>query len=261
MSSNFPLFKRADSGMLNKILKLFTPEKISEEIKEFQDETKGKSLADTISFLPKFISREWEENVEKEITPSQAAKLGPELEKKYKQVIKSEFMDTTPHGKPIKLTRLEVVPASLEESRNFYREVLRRIGAPPTEENLLFMEAWRHSEGGRAAFNPFNTTRKSKEPGYSNYAKAGEKNFPSKEAGIQATVDTLNKGIYRHIVAALKKGDSAKEVALALSRPDAATGLQWGTKDLVYRVLNGKGFPRKPIYYLPENDSKSNPNA
>ena len=39
----------------------------------------------------------------------------------------------------------------------FYKSILKGIGAPISDENMKFFYAWRQAEGGKAKNNPFNT--------------------------------------------------------------------------------------------------------
>ena len=112
------------------------------------------------------------------------------------------------------------------------------------------MYAWRQAEGGEAKNNPFNTTWELpgstfynclKKDDYGN-CKSGVRNYQSEEDGINATVKTLSKGVYRGIVDSLKRGDSAKNTAEELRKSP------WGTGRLVNKVLDGyaAGYSPKP---------------
>lgn len=73
--------------------------------------------------------------------------------------------------------------------------LLKRLGAPATPNNLRFLNAWQAAEGGTARFNPFNTTLPMQ--GASAYNSVGVRNYASPEAGIDATLRTL-QGRYPH---------------------------------------------------------------
>lgn len=73
--------------------------------------------------------------------------------------------------------------------------------AQPTEATLGFLEAWHRAEGGSASFNWLNTTQPA--DGATNYNSVGVKNYPSYEAGIQATAVTLQNGFYPRTLAGL----------------------------------------------------------
>ncbi len=113
--------------------------------------------------------------------------------------------------------------------QQFYSELMGRISAPVEEVNSKACFAWQAAEGGSASWNPFNTTEPV--PGASNFNSVGVKNYPSEEAGIDATAQTLLNGRYGPILAAFRQGQSGLEVCRAV---DASP---WGTKDAeaVYR--------------------------
>jgi hypothetical protein len=52
------------------------------------------------------------------------------------------------------------LPNKTTSDDDFYKSVLKCIGAEPTKSNMLFLYAWRQAEGGGAKNNPFNTTQK-----------------------------------------------------------------------------------------------------
>ena len=110
--------------------------------------------------------------------------------------------------------------------------LLRRLGAPVNAENLKLLDAWSRAEGGRAKFNPLNTTQPAK--GATNLNKVGVKNYPSEAVGLDATYRTLTNGRYGPILASLRAGRPAVETA----RKIAAS--PWGTGSGVSRVLGDK---------------------
>jgi len=119
---------------------------------------------------------------------------------------------------------------NISSDDEFYKSILKCIGAEPTRENLLFMYAWRQAEGGNAKNNPFNITQKY--PGASDYNKVGVKNYQTEEDGIQATCKTLKNGKYDRVIQAFKNNSGLS----ALS--DAVTSSPWGTKSLLTRITN-----------------------
>lgn len=131
------------------------------------------------------------------------------------------------------------IPSGISDEA-FYKEILNGIGAPATRNNMLFLLAWRQAEGGKATFNPFNTTQKAK--GATNYNKVGVKNYISAEQGVNSTVKTILNGRYDNIINALKKDSSPMVTA------DALVASPWGTSDLIKRVISGyeAGYPPKP---------------
>ena len=120
----------------------------------------------------------------------------------------------------------------------FYKAVLTGIGAPITNNNLLYLYAWRQAEGGSAAFNPFNTTQKAL--GATNYNKVGVKNYTSAEQGISATVKTLLNGKYSGIISSLKADAEPSQTA------DALIASPWGTGELAKEVISGYESGAKP---------------
>jgi len=116
------------------------------------------------------------------------------------------------------------------------QELLGSLGAPSTPGNLQFLDAWSKAEGGGATNNPFNTTLGGVK-GASSYNPVGVQNYPTPQAGIQATLDTLRNGRYGGIVGALKQGGDPMAAAKAL------TASPWGTGSLVEKVLGGSPAP------------------
>jgi hypothetical protein len=111
----------------------------------------------------------------------------------------------------------------------FAHDFLARLGMPRSAENVRAIIAWQQAEGTRARFNPLATTQPW--PGATNFNSVGVKNFASYEDGLAANVDVIRNGRYENILAALRRGTSAEEVARAI-----ADG-PWGTGDLVLRIL------------------------
>jgi hypothetical protein len=127
---------------------------------------------------------------------------------------------------------------------DFYKSILKCLGAEPTKSNMLFMYAWRQAEGGGAKNNPFNTTQKME--GATNYNKIGVKNYRTPEDGIQATCKTLtngrNKYGYDKIIDGLKNDVGLSKLS------DAVVSSKWGTKDLLTRITKDyiAGISPKP---------------
>lgn len=112
------------------------------------------------------------------------------------------------------------------------QQILSKVGAPATPENVRYLNAWAQAEGGGASNNPFNTT----EGGHGatgSYNSVGVENYGSPQGGVQATADTLLNGKYGNILSALKSGRSAMADAQALAASP------WGTGSLVEKVLGG----------------------
>lgn len=124
------------------------------------------------------------------------------------------------------------LPDKTTSDDDFYKSVLKCLGAKPTKSNMLFMYAWRQAEGGGAKNNPFNTTQKME--GDTNYNKIGVKNYRTSEDGIQATCKTLINGRdkygYGKIIDGLKNDVGLSKLS------DAVVSSKWGTKDLLTRI-------------------------
>ena len=123
------------------------------------------------------------------------------------------------------------VPNKTTSDDEFYKRVLRCLGAKPTKGNMSFMYAWRQSEGGKASFNPFNTTKNM--PGATIYNSHKVKNYKSMEDGVKATCETLKLGYYQDIVNGLKNDVGLYE----LSRMEGLK--KWGTGQLLAKVADG----------------------
>lgn len=121
----------------------------------------------------------------------------------------------------------------------FYRAILVGIAAPVSENALTFLRAWRQAEGGKATYNPFNTTWK--KPGTTDYNSHGVKNYPDPATGLSATVKTLLSSSYSGIVDALRRGAPPSKAASALRASP------WGTGAGVERVLAAGRVAPPPI--------------
>jgi len=128
------------------------------------------------------------------------------------------------------------------EDKNFYSEVLKKIGAPVSKQNLLFFYAWRQAEGAKSTYNPFNTTHKKDGSTLWNCLKkkggkciAGVRNYKSKQDGIDATAETIKNGHYGCILDGLKSDKGATEIAACSSALKT-----WGTRDGIAKVLKTK---------------------
>jgi hypothetical protein len=127
------------------------------------------------------------------------------------------------------LANASTAPSGVDPAR-FSKDVLARIGAPVTEQNMAVMQAWIKAEGTKAQFNPLATVRKA--PGASNFNSVGVKNFVSYEQGVDTTVGAITNGLYDDVIAALRRGNDAYAVA------DAIAASPWGSGALVRKVLD-----------------------
>jgi hypothetical protein len=127
--------------------------------------------------------------------------------------------------KPFAVTTLKLFSAANPDDDAIYKEILTGIGAPITDNNLLFFYAWRNAEGGVAAWNPFNTTWTSGSTSCYN-STAGVKNYPDRATGIQATVKTLLLSYYSGLLADLRANTPSFQTATKHACTELAT---WGT--------------------------------
>lgn len=111
----------------------------------------------------------------------------------------------------------------------FYREILRGIGAPVKPNTMALIYAWRQAEGGRAAYNPFNTTHKM--TGSTDYNSVGVQNYATPTDGLRCTIKTLTNGKYDAVLKLLRAAAPPEEVAKAI------IASPWGTKGLLLNVL------------------------
>jgi hypothetical protein len=104
--------------------------------------------------------------------------------------------------------------------------VLVGIGVPtPNQPQLRFMQIWRQHEGGKAAWNPFNTTLNTSNSIPYNYVSV--RNYFSKEEGLRATINTLRDSRYSNVVNAIKNIKTEKDINNAIS---AVNSSPWGSK-------------------------------
>jgi hypothetical protein len=99
--------------------------------------------------------------------------------------------------------------------------------------------AWEQAEGGNAQYNPLNTTLNLGLPGETVYNSAGVQNYPSYQAGVTATVKTLEEPQYQSVIANLNSSSTAFDSSVRSS--------PWGTHDLTpaIRPIN-KTIATKP---------------
>lgn len=125
---------------------------------------------------------------------------------------------------------------------DFYKEILKRLGANETPEKIKFLKAWRQGEGGGARNNPFNTTRNIPGDADTKYNSAGVRNYPDAQTGLDATVATLSLSYYKEIVSLLRKDDvTARELG------HCASLKKWGTGNRVTKVLAMGNINPPPI--------------
>jgi hypothetical protein len=111
------------------------------------------------------------------------------------------------------------------------KDFLNKINMPVTSENMRLMVAWQKAEGTKARFNPLATTQGGF-AGSTKFNSVGVKNFATYQDGIDANAKVIRNGLYENVLAALRKGTSAEEVAQAIAASP------WGTGHLVEKVLS-----------------------
>lgn len=100
-------------------------------------------------------------------------------------------------------------------------QFLRQLELPVTSDNLVAILAWMHGEGTKAAWNPLATT----EPwaGATDFNSSKVKNYRTFVDGINATVATIRLSYYTKVISALRRGDDAPLVGVAI------IASPWGT--------------------------------
>jgi hypothetical protein len=127
------------------------------------------------------------------------------------------------------------------QDKDFYNKVLTKLGAPVSNQNLLFFYAWRQAEGAKSTYNPFNTTQPKEGSTLWNCLNkkggkcvGGVRNYKTKQDGIDATVKTITNGNYKCIVDGLKSDKGAAKIA------ECSDLKKWGTGGGITRVLKTK---------------------
>ena len=120
------------------------------------------------------------------------------------------------------------------DPKKWANDFLTKIGMPVTAENMRAVEAWQQAEGTAAKFNPLATTQGGY-AGSTNFNSVGVKNFVSYQDGIDANAKVIQNGLYPNILAALRKGNSALDVAIAIKNSP------WGSGALVEKIVRGQG--------------------
>jgi hypothetical protein len=113
---------------------------------------------------------------------------------------------------------------------DFYKNILKCIGAEPTRNNMLFMYAWRQAENTVASNNPFGSTQPWAGATVLKNSTAGVKNYKTPEDGVQATCQILKNGKYQQVIDGFKNDVGLTKLT------DAVVSSPWGTKDLLRTV-------------------------
>lgn len=126
------------------------------------------------------------------------------------------------------------------------QDVLKRVGAPVTPQNLKLLRQWQAQEGGwtnnDATYNPLNTTHG---PGRS-INSVGVKQFADYNTGMDMTAQTIMNGRYPNLVKGLRSGNPYQfDISGDLSTWVSGSR----TKGLSYaqRVTGGKGAVSRQI--------------
>jgi hypothetical protein len=99
----------------------------------------------------------------------------------------------------------------------FITAVLTALGAPATAANIASMKNWMAHEEPPSDWNHWNNPMNTTQPmsGSKSMNSVGVQSYPSITTGLQATVETLNNGLYGDIIARLKSGSGLKSGASA----------------------------------------------
>lgn len=124
----------------------------------------------------------------------------------------------------------------------FFADVLRGIGAPVNAGTLSVLRALALKESGppsknnmdSASWNPFNTTIPGP-PGTTKFNSIPVRNYPSRAAGVDATVRTLKQGYYKNVVKALQRSSPEAAIAALVASP-------WSGSNYGARKLRGGGY-------------------
>ena len=111
--------------------------------------------------------------------------------------------------------------ATPDETKQFYQKLFKYLGIPETQGNLLFVRAWAQIEGSertgsRPTYNPLSTTLPS--GATSSFNSDGVRNYPTLDAGVVATANTIKGKLYSKIYTELKKGIPDKATAISLAK-------------------------------------------
>jgi hypothetical protein len=108
------------------------------------------------------------------------------------------------------------------------RLLLSKLGAPACRDNVLSVVTWETAESTRAAFNPLATTLD--EAGSRRANPAGVRHYPTLDAGLLATVDTLTLGApgYTEVLDALRACAPAQITTAWINRSAWCSGCAQG---------------------------------
>jgi murein DD-endopeptidase MepM/ murein hydrolase activator NlpD len=111
------------------------------------------------------------------------------------------------------------------DQKNWAKTLLEKLHYPTSKANVEALTTWMAWEGGHwhnsDHYNPLNTTMPM--PGAISTNKEGVKSFTSWDQGYQATIKTLNNGLYGPVLKALSAGNNSRAVLKAVNHS------KWGT--------------------------------
>ena len=137
--------------------------------------------------------------------------------------------------------------------QDWAKTLLTKLGKPVTKDNITALTTWSAWEGGQwhnsAHYNPLNTTQGEK--GATNMNSEGVKSYTSWDQGYQATIQTLNNGLYKSILSALTAGNNTAAVLTAVDQSPWGTHIpgyggptgDLGTASIASRLPTGVGGP------------------
>ncbi len=156
----------------------------------------------------------------------------------------NESSDNTSNRGTTEVGRQEgSIQTNLAETEAFLIEVLNGIGiTTPNAYQVEFMKDWRQMEGGKAAWNPLNTTLKKPNATINNSHEV--KNYPDRQTGVEATIDTLNSNRYIKVVEAIKNIKKESDIDLVMI---AVNNSRWGTK---FSPVSNKSYGLREKNYI-----------
>lgn len=123
------------------------------------------------------------------------------------------------------------------DKRGWASKFLSGINAPISDSNLEVMLRWMAQEGGHenntAYFNPLNTTKSMPGEMGTMGTQGNVRRYTSWNMGMDASLKTINNGLYRNIIDAFRSNASKEEIYQAIVSSD------WGTKNLPYKGSSG----------------------
>jgi hypothetical protein len=118
------------------------------------------------------------------------------------------------------------IKTTLNETTEFLIDVLKGLNIPnPNQFQIQFMKSWRQHEGASAAWNPFNTTKR--KTGSLPYNSVNVQNYPDRQTGLKATIETLSLSYYTDVIKAIRNIKNENDISKAMV---AVNNSPWGSK-------------------------------